>query len=337
MYTLSDLWEFSPELFAEGLAELPTTYADIMTSSVFETHGRLEALASGVGDTTKMYFFSDITDQAEAIQVEGAAINVQGGDSSFANAVALNREIANGSTAMAKQLSGANALDHVLKFMALRRLKNRQLSFLSMLRAIHDETDGVLKANTITQFDEDGATPATSDLIDAAMMIDAAALGGELNMESPDTVLWMHPLIAAALRKQDENDFERTSEAGGLTINRYKGMPIYTSKNLARLGGTSGIVFDTYLLGSGLVGIGEKTQVVDQIDVASLQYDPNYSKNEDAIYDRTRHVQHIDGLQWAGTPAGSSPTNAELADPDNWGLGYDSAEQVNSACIKTNG
>jgi hypothetical protein len=49
---------------------------------------------------------------------------------------------------------------------------------------------------------------------------------------------------------------------------------------------------------------------------------------------------HLNGLKWTpqnGVPALDTPSNAELANPANWQLIYQTANRVGAVCIRTNG
>ncbi|MCH6256705.1 hypothetical protein MLD52_09115 [Puniceicoccaceae bacterium K14] len=332
-YTIGDLWD--PEIWKQAMEELPHTFAHLMNSRAF-THDDelLDDLCNGPGVGVIMPFLKDITDQKDAAQREGVPIAKQGGGSGVAYAISLEREIANSSTAMAAQRSGTQPLDHVLKYLVLRRLKNRQETFLSMLRGMFDTA---LEDNVTTAFNEAGSNPSADQMIDEHKIIDTAALTGEIITETAGTSVWMHTLIRAALRKLDKDSFKTESTDGGLTIPTYKGMPIYASDKLARAGTTDGIVFDTYLLKDGVVRAGEKEQVVDKVDVASLQYDPDFSLNEESVNDRTRFAYHVDGMKYNGPVSSETPEDATLADGSNWSLEYGTAALVGALCIKTNG
>ncbi|MBL9171491.1 MAG: hypothetical protein JNN07_27405 [Verrucomicrobiales bacterium] len=106
---------------------------------------------------------------------------------------------------------------------------------------------------------------------------------------------------------------------------------------LVRAGTGAGFVYETYLLGPRILAYGEKPQLGDAIDVASLQLDKVRPKNNEVIYDRTRFVLHLNGMRWTGTPAGQSATNAELSAFASWSLVYTTANRVGATCILTNG
>jgi hypothetical protein len=116
------------------------------------------------------------------------------------------------------------------------------------------------------------------------------------------------------------------------------------SSLLTRAGTTSGKVYETYLIKSGFFGYGEKPQVAasgptdpSAIDAAALAFLPSIATNDIALYDRTRFVLHLDGAKWIGSPAGQSPTDAELATATNWQFLKQTANRAGVVAIRTNG
>lgn len=146
-----------------------------------------------------------------------------------------------------------------------------------------------------------------------------------------------HSVIRAALLAQDENDFERKSE-GAFTIERYKGLPLYVSDSLRRVGTSDGYVYDTYFLTAGCLAWGEKPQQGDSLDVASMQLDLDRTKNNMTLYDRTRFILQPLGIAWqSSSMAGQSPTNAELATAANWASILTSVARAGMCRLMTNG
>jgi len=193
-----------------------------------------------------------------------------------------------------------------------------------------------LKAVRVDAFDESGEDATAEQLMGIELFINAKGLMGELADDLMNGALWLHPTILAALELADETSFDKASR-GPWTVRTYRGIPIYTSESLVRAGTTNGFVYDTYLLARGIIARGEKPQKTDVVDVAALQMERKFAINNEIIYDRTRFVMHLNGMKWVGTPAGESPTNAELGTIANWNLVLATANRVGAVCIRTNG
>jgi hypothetical protein len=240
-------------------------------------------------------------------------------------------------------VSGANPdpIGAIVQQIAIRKQKQRQTALISILRGVFGFSSapaggGALAAVRYDAFSETGAAPAAGLLIDVNKFVDACALMGENAGELSGGIL-MHPNIRAALLKQDQISFEHYSTQEGIRLETYKGLRVFVSRNLVRAGGVSGVVYDTYVFTPGTVGWGEKPQVAQTVDTASLSYYEDIQKNVREVYDRSRFLMHVNGTRWTGAPAGQSATNAELATLGNWALDYASADRIGIVCIRTNG
>jgi len=337
--TIANLW--SPAVWIRGVDEKTRYIPSIITSGAVLQSPQLDEIATGAGTTANIPFFKDITDTAEGIQVEATAPTVNAITGGTSIGTILNREVSFGVNALAAAVTGEDVVGGIVRQLALARQKRMQTALMNTLRGLFGFSTApaagtaVLNAAMAEHFSETGASPAAGLLIDSTKFNNAAALLGELQASLLGGAIWMHPTIRAALLNSDENSFERTSR-GDFILETYKGIPVYVSAALSRAGTTSGTVFDTYILSPNAIGYGAKPQV-DGMGAASLQYDVDPAKNQEAIYDRTRYLVHVDGTRFTGSPAGQSATNAELATVGNWGLAYQSADRCGIVCMRTNG
>ncbi len=338
--TISDLWV--PDIWLQTMREKQATFPVLFNSGVVVDNPKASELASGPGEVAVIPFFKDITDQDDELQVENAEPTVDNKiTSGQMKAVACNRVTKNSSTAFAAQLSGEDPVNEMISQMVQRRLKQRQKTLLAMIRGAFGSAgaSGVaapLQTVRVDAFDESGNDATSDQLMGIDLFINAKSLMGELADDLQNGALWIHPTILAALELADETSFDKASR-GPWTVRTYRGIPIYTSESLVRAGTTNGYVYDTYLLAKGIVARGEKPQKTDVVDVAALQMEREFGLNNEIIYDRTRFVMHLNGMKWVGTPAGESPTNAELGTIANWNLVLATANRVGAVCIRTNG
>lgn len=337
--TIADLW--TPDVWIRGADEAARTLPSLLTSGIAIRTPTLDAIAAGPGVSAQIPYFKDISDTAETVQVEDTAPSVNNITGGRQVGTILNREAAFGANALSAQVSGEDPIGGIVRQLGLNRQKRTQLTLLSALRGLFNiagapAAAAPLSANRADHFAEAGASPASDKLIDSTKFNNACALLGELQDSIRGGAIWMHPNVRAALLNQDSNSFERASE-GAFMVERYKGIPVHVSLSLVRSGGTSGVVYDTYVFAPGVVGWGEKPQVGDHIDVASLAFEEDKAKNRQTIYDRRRYLVHVNGTKWKGTPAGQSATNTELATPANWELAFQTADRVGVLCIRTNG
>lgn len=356
--TIGSLW--IPSIWIPNLRERQSTFPVLWNSGTVTRADLFDAIASGPGTAANVPFLFDITDQTDEVQVEntGPVNNNQqpGAVQVFPH---MNRVKKSSSTALAKQLSGADPMAAIIDQIVENRLKNRQFTLVNMLRGLFASggvnlgvgvqggyVAGALDAVKLTYngqepFVENGAAAAATNLFIPDFFIDAKALMGELGDLLKNGCFFCHPSIRARLEKLDALNFKTLIKPSELpfTITTYRDVPIFTSVLLARAGAQGGYVYDSYLIAKGMVGYGEKPQQGDTTDVASLQYWRDRDANNELIWDRTRFILGVNGTKWVGNAANSNngPANAELSVPGNWQLVFQSANRVGAVCIRTNG
>lgn len=339
--SIADLWV--PDIWIPGVTEKMRTLPSILNSGIVTQTDEMNRLASGAGATVNIPFYRDVTDDDDEPQVEDTEPTIGKIASAKQVAPILNRVKPYSASALSAAVSGTDPIAEILAQLGRGRLKRRQKVLIALLRGAFGTAVGAvidaaaaLADCRLEAADEAGNDASNDQLISSSLIIESLALLGELQEDVRDGAMLCHPDIRAALLEQDENSFERKSE-GAFTIERYKGMPVYVSNALRRAGVTNGSVYDTYIMARGVVGFGEKPQLGDVIDVASLQFDESKGKNNATVYDRTRFLMHLNGMKWVGAPAAQSASNAELQTAANWQLAFQSADRVGTVCIRTNG
>lgn len=342
---ISDLW--SPDIWVRGMREKQATLPSILNSGICVTSAEFDAIATGAGTIVNVPFYKDSTDQADAIQVQDTAPTIQAITTGTMKAAILNRVTANGVTALAAQVSGSDPVAEFSAVMAAKRLKQRNTTLIALLRGAFASlgasgATAALDDVRVDSFDESG-TDATSDqTFSSDLFITAKALMGELADELQGGAMLVHPNVLASLERQDKESFAPgVVSAMGWTVRTYRGVPVFTSELLARAGSSNGYVYDSYLFAKGVVARGEKAQIGGTpgnpvLDVASLNYTIDTAKNNSVIYDRTRHILHLNGMSYDGTPSGQSATDAELGTAADWSYKYQTANRAGIVCIRTN-
>ena len=341
--TISDLW--TPDIWIQGMREKERTAPALLNSGVAVRSPKFDEIASGAGISANIPFYKDITDDADGIQVENTAPTLKEIASGKQIVPILNRVVGYDVTALAGQVSGSDPVGEILAQLGARRAKGRQSTFISILRGAFgggDDANGSaskLTSMRVELFDESGADATSDQKMSADAFITAKALLGEVQDGLEQGAILTHPNIVAQLEILDKESFKSGVESGlSFTVKAYRGIPIFTSLSLVRAGTTSGYVYETYILGKGTVGIGEKAQSNKVGDVSSLLLDETeIAKNNLSVYDRTRYLVHLNGMKWVGTPAGQSATDAELATIGNWDLAVSNADRVGGVLIRTNG
>lgn len=329
----------------EAIREGRTKYPGLFNSRAVVELQTLRDLATGAGTSGNIPFWKDITDTADAIQIEGTAPTPGNITAGQCVVPILNRVFPFGASALSAAVSGGDPIAEIGLQIAMARDKQSQSSLVAILRGLFGTTSGAALGNAacmaaarLTIGDESGSGAAAAELISPASFINAKALLGENGASLVGGVLLVHPDVRATLESLDATNF-KTGKPSDLPydIDTYRGLQIVLNANLKRAGTTSGSVYDTYLISRGAIGYGEKTQVMDQIEVASFSMFKDVDKNETRVYDRRRKAIAVAGTKWTGTPSGQSATDAELGTLGNWTLVAQTADRVGIACIVSNG
>lgn len=343
--TISDLW--TPAIWIQGATERARAFPSLLNSGVIQRTAFFDGLASGAGTAANVPFFKDITDDSDSIQVEDTAPT--NGEITAGTQVCpiLNRVKSYDVTALSAQVSGASPdpLSEILGQIGVGRTKRQQTTFINILRGAFGGGDtakdgaSALSTLRLEYFDETGTNPPAENKMSADLFIAAKYRLGELADGLAGGAILTHPNICAQLEILDKESFKDGVESGlPFKVRTYRGIPIFVSNSLYRAGTTSGSVFETYILGNGVVGMGMKPQSSNVGDVASMILDETQiAKNNVAVYDRNRYAIHLNGMKWVGTPGGQSATDAELATATNWELVYSNADRVGGVLIRTNG
>lgn len=343
---IADLW--TPAIWIPGLRELVVQAPSIINSGAVVRSPIFEEVATGGGTEGNIPFLKE-PNPDDVIQIEDTAPTINNVTSALQKCPILNRVSPIGASALSRAITakpGASAaltdpVTLALSVIADIRLRQRQKTLLAIVRGAfgsqaNNGDSPSLKALRLENFSETLNTTATN-FIDTNMMLDALALLGERKEKMVGGAVVMHSVIEAALSKQDQIDYVRNS-SGEILLRMWKGCPVYLSDLLVRAGTTSGFVYDTYFFMPGSIAMGDKPQVAQVGEVASLIMDlTQVAKNNIAIYDRTRFVLHVNGMKWVGTPAGQSATNTELQLSTNWNLAFGEVKNVGIVQLQTNG
>jgi hypothetical protein len=314
---ISDLW--TPDIWVKAIREKQATFPSLLNSGIAVNTPLFDEIATGSGTSATVPFFKDITGQDDEIQVENTAATVLG-------------------------LTGDTMVAPIL---TARRLKQRNKTLYALLRGAFNTAgasgaSAPLSSQRVDSFDETGTDATGDQTFNPDLFITGKALLGELSDELMNGALLLHPNVMASLERADKESFQTGVESGlPFTIRTYRGIPVFTSELLYRAGSSNGYVYNTFLFAKGVVAKGEKMQASGSpgspaIDVASLNYNPDVNLNNERIYDRTRHVMHLNGMKWTGTPSGQSATDAELATYTNWSYVYTTQNRSGIVCFRTN-
>ena len=273
------------------------------------------AAAAGVtGKTVDMPFFNSLDGASDdEVLAENSALTPDKIDASKDVAVICRRGKAFAVTDLAKDLSGEDPMAAISNHLAAYWNKMRQKRLMKVL-------DGVFGRNVANDssslvLDLSANTMGKSDL-----MLGAQLLG---DRKSELTGIIMNSAVETFLAGLDTNaSLYRASDAPSV-LPRYNGRDIVIDDNCPYNASTG--VTTVYLFGRGAIALNPVPEAVP------FETDREKLKGNDLLISRIADICHLRGYKWTGTPAGVTPTNAELATASNWAKVYDAKE---IRCVK---
>ena len=303
-----------PEWFA------PYTINRTMELSALWTSGIIGALPGTVpmgtqgGTTLVLPFWNDLTG-AEEILSDTVPLSVDKITTGRDVAVLHARGKAWGANDLATALSGSDPMAAIGELVASFWARRMQAVLIATLNGIFAAASMSGNISDISAGTGDDANLGLETGTDAIFLL-GDAYGG--------LSAWaMHSAVVASLTKIELTETMDADVAGGVPVVRFLGKPIIVDDGLPQSGG----VYTSYLFGQGAIGYDEGGAPVPvETDRDSLQGD-------DILINRRHFVLHPRGVRWQGTPAGVSPTNAELATGTNW-LRVFSNKQIRIVAVK---
>jgi hypothetical protein len=349
---LADLWV--PEVLVEGMQEPVIERTAFLDSGVCVGNAEMRAIVeAGRGTEIEIPFIIE-PNHDDQQQQEDTAPDIKKMSSGLQRAALFRRVSTLGATALSGVISGVKPGGDILTVLlgAVQGLRKRQrnrlvlkaLSGLFHVASAPNAGTGAFRALRKDYFSETGAAPAEGFLIESTKMLQAIGLLGEVKEVLTGGAILMHSDIETALVDQDQIDVIKNSE-GEIIMRRWKGLQVFISDLLVRNGGVSGKVYYTFFCARGSIAMEDKPQVVTDLagPTAALQLAiRDVAKNNVALYDRTQFVLHPQGAKWnpqVNVPAieEAGPSNAELADYQNWALGANDIRNTRIVCLRTNG
>ena len=297
-----------PEIFTPYVIEKTAEKSRILTSGIAIANPKLNELVTAGGTTMQMPYWKDLTGADEVLSDQTPLTPGKiGADKDVA--CLLLRGRAWGANELAGALAGDDPMAAIADRVSDYWARREQAILVSVLT-------GVFASASMANHIADKSTQTIS----GNMVLDAKQLLGD----SADQLqaIMMHSAVYTELQKQNLIQYTTTSD-GKITIPTYltyqvivdDGMPVQTVGE----GASAYKVYTTYLFAKGSIGRGEGTPV----SLTPTETDRDSLAGEDFLINRRALVMHPMGVKWIGTPAGVTPSNAELATGTNWQRVYE--------------
>ena len=261
------------------------------------------------GKTVNMPFWGDLTGE-DSVSSDTGDIEISRIAAGQDVAVVTRRDKAFGVTDLAVDLAGADPMGWIASRLGAYWAKRDNVKVIQTLKGIF--ASGGAGANLVYDISGESGTGA---LLDKDTLIWAAQLLGD--QKANLTAVAMNSAAEAFLASLDaQSTLYRPSDAKG-TLPTYNGKSIVMDDNLGYDPSTK--VAEIYLFGAGAVALND----CPSKNPFEAGRDPLKNGCEDYVVSRHAGSAHVRGIKWTGTPAGASPTNAELATAANWTKVYD--------------
>lgn len=292
-----------PEVFNNYVIERTAALSAFRQAGIIATVEGLNVLGQSGGTKINMPFWQDLTGNDEVLS-DTTPLTVNKIDTDKDVAVLLARGKAWGANDLAKAFAGSDPMAAIGDLVAAYWARREQATLISTLK-------GVFGAATMAgnKHDISGGTGAAA-VITGEAIVDAIyklgdAAGGLTGMA-------VHSATMAKFVKDGMIAY-RVDAEGKPTIPTYLGKDVVVDDSMPVATG----VYTSYLFGAGAIGLGEgAAPVPTETDRDSLQGD-------DILINRRHFLLHPRGVAWGGTPAGTSPTNAELETGASWTRVYE--------------
>jgi len=282
-----------PEVFNPYVVQQTAELSALYQSGIVATSDELNSLAASGGRLINMPFWNDLDGDDEVLS-DIAALDVERITSGQDIAVLLMRGKAWSVNDLAKALSGDDPMATIGQLVAGYWARRMQVTLLSIL-------EGVFAALSMAPnvYDTDDRISADNTILAIQCLGDA---------KSKLTGFMMHSAVEADLARQDLIDFVKDS-TGSVEIPTYLGKRVIVDDGCPVADG----IYTTYIFGQGAIGYGEGAAPVP------TETTRDALSGDDILVSRRHFLLHPRGVRWTDAEvAGSSPTNAELANPANW-------------------
>jgi len=315
---LSDV-KWDNDVYLSYMQEDRTAKNAFIASGAAVTNAQLQQRAAGEGDLTTIPYWKDLDATSENLSSDDPDVHATPQkittDKHTARRVHLNNawQTANlvasvmGTEDPMRQIATRTAAYWDERF-AERVQKTVLGIYLDNIAA--NSSDMIKDIST-----QDGTNATAANKFNFEGFVDAVATMGE--SDDKLTLMGVHPMTLAQMRKENQIDFIQDSETG-LLIPFYNGKRVIVDKKLPVIAGTtSGARYVSVLYGAGCIGYG---MALPARPVAT-EYDElaGNGAGVETLVERKQWIIHPEGYNWTeSSVAGESPTTAEVALAANW-------------------
>ncbi len=287
-----------PEIFNPYVIDRTAELSALYQSGIVSTNPEINRLATAGGRLINMPFWEDLTGEDEVLS-DIHALDVDKIEANQDVACLIARGKAWSVNDLAKALSGDDPMRAIGDLVAAFWARRMQTILIQILTGVFGSAGMATNTSTVAQ------NIAAENTLDAIQLLGDA--------KDRLTAFVMHSAVETYLAKEDLIDFIPDSQ-GSPTVPTYLGKRVIVDDGCPVVGDD----FTTYIFGAGAIGYGEGgAPVPTETDRDSLAGD-------DILINRRHFLLHPRGVRWTDAACvGSTPTNDELANTNNWERVYE--------------
>jgi hypothetical protein len=315
-----------PEVFTPYVIQRTMEKSALFQSGIVQIVERINGSLNEGNRLVNMPYWNDLTGDDEVLSDTGA-LTPEKINASQDVATQLFRGKAWSANDLSATMSGDDPMGAIADLVATYWTRQQQKALIYTLKGVFNGPLNSTHVNDIAI--EDGNNATATNQISGGAIVDTVSKLGDAHDQLTGIV--MHSVPYFNLVKQNLIEFIPDSE-GRLNIPTYMGKRVIVDDGCPVVpGATSGFKYYTFLFGPGAIGYGEgNPEVPTETDRDSLAGD-------DILINRKHYVLHPRGVKFTDTNvAGSSPTNAELEDVNNWQKVYED-KAIRMVALITNG
>jgi hypothetical protein len=307
-----------PTEFEKYAIERTAELSRFVQSGIVENAPEFDELAAGGGREVQMPFWKDLS-AARQILSDAGALTVNKITSGADIARIQNDAQVWGVNHLAKAISGDDPMQAIVDLVADYWARTDEGIIISSLKGIFGAAS--MAGNLLGIHSEVDAGASVATRLNGATFVDACAKLGDAADRL--TAVAMHSATEAALRKLDLIDFIPDSE-GKPMLRVFQGRRVIVDDSLpVRAGTTDGLVYTTFLFGSGAFAKGvaplDGTPLQGGFGTEGVELARVPLESDSVLINRRRYILHPRGVKFTSAAvAGDSPTNAELENQANW-------------------
>lgn len=297
-----------PEVFNPYVIQRTMELSAIFESGIAQRTQEFDRLAGEAARTVQMPFWGDLAGDDEVLD-DNQALTPGKIQAQKDEAVILRRGRAWGANDLAANLAGDDPMRAIGDLVAAYWARRYQAALVSTLTGVFASASMADLVHDISGEEGENAVISAKTTVDAAQRLGDA--------KSQLTAIIMHSATEAVLAKQDLIEYIQPS-TGSIEVPTFLGKRVIVDDGVPFDSETG--AYTTYLFGPGAVAYGEGNPV----GFVPTETDRDSLAGEDYLINRRTFILHPRGVRFtSANVAGVSPSNAELANGNNWTRVYE--------------